>query len=92
MKNAEKNKKGIRILSVQPTRIAVTNISSRVAYLRNEKIDYNNTIGYLMRGKVKNFKNCASALFCTTGIMFNLMALSEEHWAKNYSHIILVNL
>ncbi|CAL5869384.1 uncharacterized protein PFLUO_LOCUS3613 [Penicillium psychrofluorescens] len=76
----------IRVLCVQPRRIAASSLAQRVAHERGEKIG--DTVGFQVRFESHWPRTGGAITYCTTGIMLNLLQTSPQ-FLHSFSHIML---
>ncbi|XP_032666503.1 ATP-dependent DNA/RNA helicase DHX36 [Odontomachus brunneus] len=74
-----------RIACTQPRRISAISVAERVAAERAEKLG--KSVGYQIRLEKAVPREQGSILFCTTGILLQLMKTDPA--LKNFSHVIL---
>ncbi|XP_011868007.1 PREDICTED: ATP-dependent RNA helicase DHX36 [Vollenhovia emeryi] len=74
-----------RIVCTQPRRISAISVAERVAMERAENLG--NSVGYQIRLEKSLSREQGSILFCTTGILLQIM--KHDPALKNFSHVIL---
>lgn len=75
-----------RVLCVQPRRLAAELLGDRVAAERNEVIG--ETVGYEVRFRRKSPIRDGNIMYCTTGILLNMLANDREK-LQSLTHIML---
>ena len=77
-----------RAVCTQPRRLAAISVAHRVAEERNETCgDSTSSVGYQIRLERLSPRERGSILFCTTGILVQL--LISDPLLENYSHILI---
>ncbi|XP_018048888.1 PREDICTED: ATP-dependent RNA helicase DHX36 isoform X1 [Atta colombica] len=74
-----------RIICTQPRRISAISVAERVAMERAENLG--NSVGYQIRLEKQPSRDHGSILFCTTGILLQIM--KHDPALKGFSHVIL---
>ncbi|XP_071653417.1 ATP-dependent DNA/RNA helicase DHX36 [Temnothorax longispinosus] len=74
-----------RIVCTQPRRISAISVAERVAMERAENLG--NSVGYQIRLEKTSVREQGSILFCTTGILLQIM--KRDPALKSFSHVIL---
>lgn len=74
-----------RIICTQPRRISAISVAERVAAERTEKLG--KSVGYQIRLEKIPTREQGSILFCTTGILLQMMKTDPA--LKDFSHVIL---
>lgn len=74
-----------RVICTQPRRISAISIAERVAAERAERLG--NSVGYQIRLEKTPSREQGSILFCTTGILLQMM--KHDPALKGFSHVIL---
>ncbi|EFN61923.1 Probable ATP-dependent RNA helicase DHX36 [Camponotus floridanus] len=74
-----------RIICTQPRRISAISVAERVAAERTEKLG--KSVGYQIRLEKIPTREQGSILFCTTGILLQIMKTDPA--LKDFSHVIL---